>query len=64
MHAKFPIRPGLEVEVQSNSARRVVEVTVVAKLDEASTPRRDTIPLSPSTARAISSAIMGAAAEV
>lgn len=64
MHAKFPIRPGLEVEVQSNTPRRVVEVTIVANLDESSKPRRDTISLSPSTARALSSAIVGAAAEV
>jgi hypothetical protein len=66
MHAKFPIAADLEIEVRSDKQTRSVEMTVVSgtNYEGPDLRKRDTYAVSPSTARAISSALMGAAAEV
>lgn len=75
MDAEYRIAPDLTIGVRSDSRNRVVGLTVTAGTnpDEALgggcvtriSPRRtDSFPLSRENARAIASALMGAAAEV
>jgi hypothetical protein len=74
MHAIFAIAADLRIEVHSERHDRIVGLTVDAGMnpDEGAahtvtkvSPRRtETYPLTPATARALASALMGAAAEV
>jgi hypothetical protein len=74
MNATFHIAGDLDIAVISDKHDRTVSLTVIAGQDfgegcsDAATsvsPRRtESYPLTPSTARALASALMGAAAEV
>ncbi len=66
MNATFRLAADLELEVRSDSRNRQVEMTVITgtNYEGTDTRKRESYAVSPSTARAISSALMGAAAEV
>lgn len=67
MEATFKIEPGgAEMRVKTDKAKRCVAMTIITGIDSMSPQNRqhDAYSVSPSTARAISSALMGAAAEV
>ncbi len=68
MEATFHISDDLDIEVRSQRQGRTVDLCVIAgedlDFDKQPHRRRQTTSLSPSTARALASALMGAAAEV